>query len=84
MFTGNSLSEKKLYFLYNADTRHYNATTNIKAAMVERYMFNACDTLYDNTHKCEKACCMLQLDHPVLKIRPVLYTCNRWFLSEKC
>jgi len=49
MFTGNSFSDKKLYFLYNADTRHYNVTTNIKAVMVERYMCNACDTLYDNT-----------------------------------
>jgi hypothetical protein len=30
---------------YNTDTRHYNVTTNIKAAMAEGYMCNACDTL---------------------------------------
>ena len=29
IFTGNSLSNKKLYMLYDADTGHYNAFTNI-------------------------------------------------------
>ena len=36
MFSGNSLSDKKLYLLYNADTRHYNVTTNLKAAMAKK------------------------------------------------
>ena len=45
MFTGNSLSSKKLYLLYNADTKHYSAITNIKAAMAKKYICNACDAL---------------------------------------
>ena len=53
MFSGNTLSDKNLYLLYNAGTRHYNVITNIKAAMAKTYMCNACDALYDNTHKCD-------------------------------
>jgi hypothetical protein len=37
IFTGNSVSSKKLYLLYNADTGHYNVITNNKAAMAKRY-----------------------------------------------
>ena len=51
IFSGNSLSDKKFYLLYNTDNRHYNVITNLKAAMANKYMFNACDTLYDNTYK---------------------------------
>jgi len=29
MFIGNSLSDKKLYLLYNVDNKHYNVITNI-------------------------------------------------------
>ena len=45
MFTGNSLSGKKLYLLYNADTKQYSVITNIKAVMANRYICNACDIL---------------------------------------
>ena len=45
MFSGNSLSMKKLYMLYNSDTMHCNVITNIKAAM-EKYMAKACDTIW--------------------------------------
>jgi len=38
---------KKLYLLYNADTRHYNVISNIKAVMAKKYMCNTCDTLYN-------------------------------------
>jgi hypothetical protein len=50
IFSGNSLSAKKLYLLYDSDSGHYNVITNIKAAMSKRYICNACDTLYDKTH----------------------------------
>ena len=49
IFSGNSLSTKKLYFLYDRDFHHYNAITNLKAAMAKRYISNGCDTLYDHT-----------------------------------
>ena len=58
IFSGNSLSAKKLYLLYNSDNGHYNVITNIKAAMAKRYICNACDTLYDYTHKCD---CLLPM-----------------------
>jgi len=47
IFSGNSLSAKKLYLLYDSDNGHYNVITNIKAAMAKRYICDACDTLYD-------------------------------------
>ena len=51
IFTGNSLSSKKLYLLHNADTKHCSVITNIKAAVTKKYICNACDALYDFTHK---------------------------------
>jgi hypothetical protein len=36
LFSGNSLSYKKLYLLY--DSGHYNVIRNLKAAMAKRYM----------------------------------------------
>ena len=39
LFSENSLSNKKLYLLY--DSGHYNSITNIKAAMAKRYISNA-------------------------------------------
>ena len=44
-FRGNSLSTKKLYLLYDAETGHYNVITNIKAAVAKRFIYNACDTI---------------------------------------
>ena len=41
--SGNSISAKKLYFLYESDV-HYNVIRNIKAAMARRYVSNVCDT----------------------------------------
>jgi hypothetical protein len=48
--SGNSLSDKKLYLLYDADSGYYSVITNIKAAMAKKYICNACDALYDYTH----------------------------------
>ena len=36
MYGGNSLSDKKLYLLYNADTRNYNVITNVKDAIAKK------------------------------------------------
>ena len=45
MFSGNSLSAKKLYLLYDQDTGHYNVITNLKGAMAKKYICNGCDAL---------------------------------------
>ena len=41
---GNSLSNKKLHLVYDADSGHFNVITKLKSAMVKRYICNACDT----------------------------------------
>jgi len=64
IFSGNSLSAKKLYLLYDTDNGHYNVITNIKAAMAKKYICDACDTLYDNTHKCDKVCSLCNATPP--------------------
>jgi len=45
MFSGNSLSTKKLYLLYDRNNEHYNVITNLKGAMAKRYICNGCDTV---------------------------------------
>ena len=85
MFSGNSLSAKKLYLLYDRDNDHYNVITNLKGAMAKRYICNGCDTLYDYTHKCDKVCSLCTATPPCTKDQAkYCATCNRWFLSEKC
>jgi len=85
IFSGNSLSNKKLYLLYDTDSGHYNVITNLKAAMAKKYICNACDTLYDKKHKCDKACSLCTATPPCTKDQSKYCgTCNRWFLSEKC
>jgi hypothetical protein len=85
IFSGYSVSTKKLYLLYDSDSRHYNVITNLKAAMAKRYMCEACDSLYDNTHKCDKKCSQCTATPPCIKDQSKnCGTCNRWFLSEKC
>jgi hypothetical protein len=49
MFSGNSVSNKKLYLLYDSDSGHYNVITNLKGAMAKKYICNGCDALYDKT-----------------------------------
>jgi len=85
IFNGNSLSNKKLYLLYDTDSGHYNVITNLKAAMAKKNICNACDTLYDFTHKCDKACSLCTTTPLCTKFQSKYCgTCNRWFLSEKC
>jgi hypothetical protein len=85
IFRGNSLSDKKLYLLYDADSGHYNVITNIKAALAKKCICNACDALYDKTHTCNKACFLCTATPPCTKGHSKnCDTCNRSFLSEKC
>jgi hypothetical protein len=46
IFSGNSLSDKKLHLLYDSGSGHYNLITNIKAAMAKMYGCNACDATW--------------------------------------
>ena len=83
IFDGNSLSKKKLYPL--CDAGQYNVVTNLKAAMAKKYICNVCDTLYDNSHKCDRACSLCTATPPCSKDQSKYSaTCNGWFLSEKC
>jgi len=69
MFSGNSLSTKKLYLLYDRNNEHYNVITNLKGAMAKRYICNGCNTVRKNTSVTKFAPCVL-LRRPVLKISP--------------
>ena len=45
----------------------------------------ACDTLYDFTHKCDKACFLCTTTPPCTKDETMYCgACKRWYLSEKC
>jgi len=83
MVSGNSLSNRKLYLLYDSNFEHYNVITNLKAAMAEKYVCDACDTLYDQTHKCDSLLVVCSYT-TLYEISKYCSTCNRWFLSEKC
>ena len=41
IFSGNSVSAKKLYLLYDEKDKHYNVITNLKAAMTKKYICKA-------------------------------------------
>jgi hypothetical protein len=85
MFSGNSLSAKKLYRLYNRNSVHCNVIENLKATMAKRYIRNGCDTLYEHTQKCDDVCSLRTSTPPCTKDQyKYCCTCNRWFLSEKC
>ena len=60
MFSGNSVSAKKLYLLYDEKDKHYNVITNLKAAMAKKYTIcRNCSYLVtsDNKHECFKKFC---------------------------
>jgi hypothetical protein len=85
MFSGNSLSEKKLYLLCDRESGHYSVITNLKGAMAKTYMCNDGDTLYDKTHKCDKVCSLCSATPPCTKDQVKnCGTCNRYCFSEKC
>jgi len=64
MFSGNSLSAKKLYFLYDQDSGHYNVITNLKSRMAKRFICNGYDGLYDFTRKCDEVCSLCTAKPP--------------------
>ena len=83
MFSGNSLSGRKFYLLYNAYTKHYSIINNIKAAMEKRYVCNAFDTLTTlRTNVTKLAPCVL-LRHPVLKTKPSIMVHATGGFSER-
>ena len=82
IFSGYSLLNQKFYLLY--DTGILKVVTNLKAAMANWYICNACDTLY-NKHKSVTVSSLCTAKPPCFKAKlKYCGTCNRWFLSEKC
>jgi len=59
MFSGYSRSAKKLHLLYDRNNEHYNVITSLKGAMAKKYICSGCDTLYENTHKCDEVCSLV-------------------------
>jgi len=47
---------------------HYHIIANVEAVMAKRYIVNACDTLYNITHTCEKACTLCTSRHHIPKV----------------
>jgi hypothetical protein len=85
LFSGNSISAKKLYLLYDRDSGHYNVITNLKGALAKKYICNGCDTLYDFRLKCDKVCTLCTATPLCTKDQSKYCgTCNTYFLSEKC
>jgi hypothetical protein len=80
IFSGNSLSNKKLHLLY--DSGHYIVITNLKGAMAKKYICNACDTLYDLNTSVLRLAPYVQRHHTTNDRLKYCATCNRC-LSEK-
>jgi hypothetical protein len=68
IFGGTSLPNKKLYWLHDVETGHYNVIAKIKAAMAKRFTVNACDALYNITHTCDKAFTLCTSRHHIPKV----------------
>ena len=51
IFSGNSLSTKKLYLIYDRDNMHYDVIKYLKCAMTKNYTCNVCVSLYYKTRK---------------------------------
>ena len=82
MFSGNSISAKKLCLRYDRDLDHYSVITNLKEAMPKSYICNGCDTLYDYMHKTDNVCSLCTATPPCTKDEAkYCVTCNRRFLS---
>ena len=84
ILNGNSLSNKKLYLLYDLDTEHYNVITNLKAAMAKWYICNAYGTLYGKTQAWQSF--LLVYGYSTLYERSVsvLWYMQQEVLSVKC
>jgi len=69
MFTGNSLSDIKLYLLYNVHTVHYNVITKLKTARHKSICITHVKRYTIHTNVTKLAPCV-QLNHSVIKTRP--------------
>jgi len=49
MFSGNSISAKKLHLLCDRDSGHYNVIINLRDAMAKKYICNGRHTPYNFT-----------------------------------
>ena len=84
MFSGYSISAKKLSLLHDSKSKHYNVITNLKGAMAKRDICNGCYTLYDYTHKYDKVCYQCTATPTCTKGQTKHFdTCTRRFLSKK-
>jgi len=83
-FGGNFLSTKKLHLPNDLDNEHYNVITNLKGAMAKQNICNGCDTLHYKTHKCDKVCSCILLQHPSLRItqRIILHATGGFSVSN--
>ena len=85
MLSGNSISAKKLYLLYDRDLGHYSVITTLKLAMAKTYICNGCGSVYDKTQKRDKVCSLCTAKPPRTKEQTKCCdTFNRRFLIEKC
>ena len=67
MFSGISLSTKKICLPYDRDNQHYNVITNVKSGAAKQNLCNRCDTLYDETHKYDNVCSLSFATPPCTK-----------------
>ena len=68
IFSGNSLSSKKLYLLY-IDSGQYNVITNLKAAVAKRYLVTRVTLYMTKPTSVTKLAPCVMLHQPLLKIR---------------
>jgi len=74
LFSGKSLSKKIVPAIW-LELWLYNVSANLKAAMVERYIYYLSDTLYDFTRKSDKACSLCTATQPCTK-DDTMYCCT--------
>ena len=80
MFSGNSLSTKKLHLLYDRNNQHYDVITNLRVLWRNStYLTGVIIYMTIHTNVTKFVPCVL-LHHPVLRM---CGTSNRRFLSNK-
>jgi len=85
IFSGNSLSAKKLYLLFYSDNGHYNVIPTLRQLWL-RGTYVTRVTLSTTTHSnvTKPAPCVLLHDPCNKDHTKYCSTCNRYFLIEKC
>jgi len=79
MVSGNSLSNKKLYLLYDSNFEHYNVITNLKAVW-QRRMYVMRVTLYMTKHTSVTACSLCAATPPCMKYQSIVVNATGGFL----